>query len=798
MKAYRNTTALACGLAIYASVAQASPEALTIKISSQPMVDAVHALSVESDLPILAPRQLLIGLQSQPVDGKMSAYEALGRMLEGTGLAVIEVSDGSLVVRPHLSFTDVTQGALDIGTIVLDSDLPPSQDPTDGYRASQATTTTRVKLPIQKTPGTVNVVTNDSLRDRAARKTSDALETVANVNRENVIGGRSESFTIRGFEAAVGFDDRDLSTISENGLPSNLLFSPDPAIIERYEVAKGPSSITSGLGSPGGLINRVIKRPEDDDFYDFSLAVGSFDYARAVADANWRLGSDGNARARLIIAGDQDGNFIAGTGAEQYTIAPSVEFDVFGGSGTLLLQARFQEYDGTPQMGIPLFPDGSVPNVSPTINFGGAGSNGSSTEFSDTSFYAEYEHRFDNDLIWTTKLSYSDSDFDNLRIFGFSPGGLAPNGDSGVLAQQREVFRETFAAETYVSREFEFSGLPSEFLIGTSYLNIDTDAQLNTLFFPGTDNIFAPTNPFSIDRVTLRAMTTDVTRDSDYEQYSIFGQLVTEPLDGLTLVFAGRYDWADTTFVNVGTPTNGNLDDFTGRLGASYEFLPNTNVFAGYQESFDPQPTATTISGEIIGPETGWSAEIGVKREFAQRRAFWSLAAFHIVRENLAQGDPLNPGFSIRVGEQTSQGVEFELAGELAPGWNVTSGIGYVEGEITEDVNPANIGRDIRGLRNWSVGLFTTYDFQSGPLKDFGIGMGVRHLSDVTYSEGVSANGFTRVDAVAYYRPSENLSIQLNIGNLFDETYIESGTALSNGNNFGAPRNATLTANFRF
>lgn len=771
-----------------------------LDIPAQELAQAIEKLSNDTGITILAREDIIARRQSLRVFGSMQASEALTTMLLDSNLVTYEAPDGSLVVKPSAAFTEVTQDATDLGVLVLDqaNGSVVSQDPPQGYRATGASTTTRLSLPIQDTPSTVNVVTNDSLRDRAVRKTSDALETVANVSRENVIGGRSEAFTIRGFEAAVGFDDRDLSSVAENGLPSNLLFSPDPAIVERYEVAKGPSSITSGLASPGGLINRVLKRPEDEDFYELSFGVGSFDYARAAADLNFRLGGSDAARARIIIAGDGDGNFINGTGARQYTIAPSAEFDLFGGAGTLLLQARVQDYDGTPQMGIPLFADGSIPDVDPRVNFGGGGSNGTSTIFTDRSFFGEYQHRFASGLRWTTKFNYSDSEFDNLRIFGFNRPGLEPNGDSGFLAQQRTVDREAVAAETYVTGNFDLGGSPSEFLFGASYLRMETDAQLNTIFFEGTDNIFNPTNPFSITRASLREQTADITRDSVYEQFSVFGQLLTEPVEGLTLLAAARYDWSDTSFVFRGNPTEGSLEDFTGRLGASYQITPSTNIFAGIQQSFDPQPTATDATGEIIGPETGVSAEVGVKQKFAGGRASWSLAAFHSVRENIAQGDPDNPGFSIRVGEQTSRGIEFELAGQLAPGWNLTTGIGYLDSEITADTDPDNIGSDARGLRNWSAGLFTTYDFQNGPLKDFGVGMGLRYLSDVTYAEGISANGYTRVDALAYYRPSENVNIQLNIGNLFDKTYIESGTALSNGNNFGAPRNVTLSANFRF
>jgi catecholate siderophore receptor len=53
-------------------------------------------------------------------------------------------------------------------------------------------------------------------------------------------------------------------------------------------------------------------------------------------------------------------------------------------------------------------------------------------------------------------------------------------------------------------------------------------------------------------------------------------------------------------------------------------------------------------------------------------------------------------------------------------------------------------------------------------------------------------------DAMAKYQINPKLSLQLNIYNLFDEEYL---MALNNGGGrlaLGAPRSATLTANYKF
>jgi iron complex outermembrane receptor protein len=39
--------------------------------------------------------------------------------------------------------------------------------------------------------------------------------------------------------------------------------------------------------------------------------------------------------------------------------------------------------------------------------------------------------------------------------------------------------------------------------------------------------------------------------------------------------------------------------------------------------------------------------------------------------------DPDDPDFSIQTGEQTSRGVELDVAGEISPGWNIIATYAY-------------------------------------------------------------------------------------------------------------------------
>ncbi|NEQ83695.1 MAG: TonB-dependent receptor, partial [Moorea sp. SIO2I5] len=70
-------------------------------------------------------------------------------------------------------------------------------------------------------------------------------------------------------------------------------------------------------------------------------------------------------------------------------------------------------------------------------------------------------------------------------------------------------------------------------------------------------------------------------------------------------------------------------------------------------------------------PEQGEQFEVGVKAELLEGRLAANLAYFDITLENVTTPDPNNQFFLVTVGEERSQGVELDVAGEILPGWNL-------------------------------------------------------------------------------------------------------------------------------
>jgi len=399
-------------------------ETLAVDIPKGELHPALLALGRQTNLQLLYQPALITGRQTRGVQGKMTPEQALKRVLDATGLhyrfsdantvtlfahegkhtggvagaVVAGASSGSDIPVVEVQPVEVTD------TITRPTGLLP---PVDGYKADETTSSTRSTLPITETPSSIGVVTRDVIKDTYSLRQNDALEHVSGVSRGRANYTRSESFNIRGFMIG-GLEE--FSALRSNGLPTFGIFAPDPALIERYEVIKGPVSISGGASSPGGFINRITKTPQAANFATSEFQAGSYGLYRGVVDANGVLPSTPNVRGRLIFAVEEGGHFVDDVDVRQYTVAPSLEIDLFDGAGILLLTGHYQRFDGSSYLGFPLLSNGDVPDIPRTKNFGGGSQNGANTTFEERNYELHYNHEFVENLSLSIKGKYSSTD----------------------------------------------------------------------------------------------------------------------------------------------------------------------------------------------------------------------------------------------------------------------------------------------------------------------------------------------------------------------------------------------------
>lgn len=234
----------------------------------------------------------------------------------------------------------------------------------------------------------------------------------------------------------------------------------------------------------------------------------------------------------------------------------------------------------------------------------------------------------------------------------------------------------------------------------------------------------------------------------------------------------------------------------TPYAGLVYDINDTYSAYASYTEIFQPQ-TARDRNGRYLDPVDGKSYEVGVKGAWFDNRLNASLAVFRIEQDNVAQvtSEPIigRPGefASIAARGTVSRGFEFEVNGELAPGWNATFGASRY---VAKDINGADINTN---LPQTALKLFTSYTPQS--LQELTVGGGANWQNRIYYAAPVvgrfEQEGYALVSAFVRYRISPEFSVQANLNNLLDKKYYSQITGYGA---YGDGRNGSLTFTWAF
>jgi iron complex outermembrane receptor protein len=125
-----------------------------------------------------------------------------------------------------------------------------------------------------------------------------------------------------------------------------------------------------------------------------------------------------------------------------------------------------------------------------------------------------------------------------------------------------------------------------------------------------------------------------------------------------------------------------------------------------------------------------------------------------------------------KTGEQRSRGVEWSAQARLVDGWELLVFYAYTDAELTEDTT-FQTGNRLTNTPKHSAGLWSTWIFQSGPLKGLGAGFGFRYVGErfVDLANTLTLPDYLVFDASLFYRRGP-LGVDLIVKNFTDETYF--------------------------
>ncbi|WP_307729895.1 TonB-dependent receptor domain-containing protein [Massilia sp. H6] len=370
--------------------------------------------------------------------------------------------------------------------------------------------------------------------------------------------------------------------------------------------------------------------------------------------------------------------------------------------------------------------------------------------------------------------------------------------------------------QTTLTSQFATGALAHTLVTG---LEMTSESQLNQGYFPASlgsmpaANLYRP-NPR--DPVTgFNPVRSGAYREGRIDTQSLY--VFDTVKFGQRWIFHGGVrldhysgDYTVVALVNdVLEPTHFTVGDtlVNGKASLLYKPTANSSVYAMVASSKLPPGSSFTVSGNannaqnpIYRPQETMSREIGGKLDLLRQKLSLSGALFRTEVKNEVEQDPVDLRY-YQTGKKRVQGIELGATGELSPGWLLSAGYLVMDTSVEAGRIVTAAGENTLTYTPKSAfTAWTSYDLGHG----LTVGGGARFSdklmrgTDGAIGTPVHAGSYWVVDAMASYRINAHLDLRLNVYNLGDEAYVAAINKSGYRYTPGAPRAASLTANFRF
>ena len=672
----------------------------------------------------------------------------------------------ALACQFSLAAQGAPQAPLTLEGMQITAPTEQADGPVDGYRATRSISATRTDTPLSEIPQSISVVPAQVLQDIGATRLEDALDYAGGVERGNNFGGQGlTEFLIRGFSSQEFY---------RNGFAVNRGYPnmPDANSIERIEVLRGPAAMLYGRGDPGGTFNIVSKQPQAQRRTVLGSQINSEGLHRGTLDTTGALDEHATFTYRLNLAAEGNDSFRDHVEGERYNVAPVLRWQLSDVTA-ITLEGDYLHNRHPLDRGVTRYANqqGKLPRE----RFLGEESAGKLTNENATT-QLRIEHLLDDN--WTLRggVQYLDGELYGGAV---ENNGLAADGRTvGRNYSQRWLNWNDVNAQANAEGRFNTGGFAHTLLLGVEYDKFNYNSLIRRSAggvgdFPLDlyDPVYGQPQP---------ALTRTTTHDSErLESYAFYLQDQIELTTGLKAQLGARLERFEQSYVDK-RPGAEDWDQahnaVSPRLGLIYDLSDELAVFANTSRSFKPNRGADRL-GDAFDPEQGVAHEVGIKYDLPERNLSLTAALFHITKENVLTSDPLDSTRSIAAGEVRSRGFDISLAGNITPQWRVIGGYAYVDAEVTESSSATMpVGTRLANVPRHSFNLLDTYEFASGPLAGLGLGVGMKYVGarqGATTNTAFDMDAYSVVDLLAYYPLSENVRLNLNLNNLFDEEYEE-------------------------
>jgi len=646
------------------------------------------------------------------------------------------------------------------------------------------------------------------LLDAGVLNLDDALDLSASVSRQNNFGGLWNSFAIRGFSGDINLPSGYLV----NGFNAGRGFGGprDLVGVESVDILKGPRSALFGRGEPGGTVNLVTKRPKFETGGYVKGTVGSWNQYRLEGDLQTQAGENDDLGIRLVGFFEDAESFREGVETKKLGFYPSATLN-FGETATVTYEFEYTDQELPQDRGVVFAEDFGF---SPRDVFVGE-----SVPIDTEVLGHQLEAEFDFDENWSllTGAGYRET---SLEGGAFEPqfgSRQTFRGDGQTISRFfrfRDFESDYLTLRAEVSGEFDTGGLRHRLIFGVDY-----DEFENTLFiqrdrpnprgdFLGDGRTPSEATPEEaadfllldvlnpvLGNVLTNGIGPNTNRNEVLSGFGFYIQDQIDITDKLQIRIGGRFDdfEQDLTQLGAANPPTRTLTDsrFSPQVGAVYSVNDGFSLYATYGEGFRQQG-GVDFFGDQFDPNLTDSIEGGFKADlghfFDGIDGSATVAIFQVDQSNILVNDTREgtSGFtSLPAGEARSRGLEFDANAIFDNDLNLWLSYAYTDAEFRNSFRDndqfgfaIDVGDPLINAPQHQLTLQLSKGFEIADMSAE-VGGGLLYVDDQNGFVGsdFTLPSYTTVRVFGEIEPAENISLRLNVDNLFDETFYTNSFA---------------------
>ena len=669
-----------------------------------------------------------------------------------------------------------------------------------GYRAESAVVG-RTPVVLLDTPASIQVVGRELLEDQVVAEADEVYRNIAGMTSSPYASVVARGFTQRDF-VFNGVRGNPYGSLGGDVNASGFSVSQlQLSNIERIEVLKGPASVLYGSTEPGGVVNYVTAKPQDEFGVRGSVRFGQYGQTYGSGEVTGPLGASKRVLYRFAAYGNERDSFRANASMRNVHLVGNLMWKVTDQANLSFEYENIdQELMGHRLRGVPVNSEGEfLTDISWTAT--------EPTDFTNLKadvFQVRWDQVFAGD--WTLDATMRYLEYDREQEY-HEPRGITPENTMKRHFRDQTRTNDDVSLVLNVNKIVHVGSTVHRLLFGADMFRQDHTFRYGRARDTGAGgpvpnlHLFQP--QYGLSRGSDYGLTeSNFTTDTAIaRQYGFYAQDHLDLGSAFHLVAGGRYNTYDDTGLGGGDDLRSEQSGLTGRVGVVFKPETNWSLYSSYSTSFN-RPGILAQTPNANGPhdpETAAQLELGAKTELLDDLSL-TAALFTITKSNVLRPDPdLGPNgnnynAALQVGEARNRGFEIEFVGSLTPWWQTAVNYTYLDSEILEDTSASAVGEPLPNAAPHSLGLFSRMEL----FADTAAGLGLTHIGErIEPYAGIKAAAYTVLDLFVYRQLGRFAEVQLKLENAFDTVYATSSLFSSRAGNFpGQPRTFSVLVTF--